>query len=377
MKQFKKLIACVLAATLVLGSTTVFFGAETEKETSKQVDLGGSGDWEGTVDKEVFKVNVPTQSVTSASAFDFILDPEGLIKTTTGAAHTTASGEAIDFVTYGSMYFRVSDTAYDVKSQVLTAENKSSVNVNITLQASVTVPTSNSSVTFVTDDAWTVSDKGLEIYLAVTEVSGDALGTEVAIADKAENVYSATVTSSLVAFDAYEVVYATDDQEYQYVINEDTAKTVSADTYSFCLTGACNTNADWSGYVKDADPTIAIVWKVEMEGVESTESEDDVADVPAAVTSINNGSLTATYSKSSGITIPYTLASGTEIDTIKVGSTTADKTIATLGGTLTTDNGNIVITGIWTSASAGATRVLTITFTDETPAVTINLTIGN
>ncbi len=29
MKQFKKLIACVLAATLVLGSTTVFFGAQT------------------------------------------------------------------------------------------------------------------------------------------------------------------------------------------------------------------------------------------------------------------------------------------------------------------------------------------------------------
>ena len=37
MKQFKKLIACVLAATLVLGSTTVVFGADNSQTGS----LGG------------------------------------------------------------------------------------------------------------------------------------------------------------------------------------------------------------------------------------------------------------------------------------------------------------------------------------------------
>lgn len=356
MKQFKKLIACVLAATLVLGSTTVFFGAE--KTTSTEVNLGGGGNFEGTVDTEIFNVKVPTVNVATNTAFDFILDPEGLIETTTGAAHKTASGDAIEFVTYGSMYFKVTDGKYDVKSQVLTAENKSSVDVNITLQASVTVPASNSAVTFVTDKAWTASDEGLEIYLAVaevTEVSGDTvtLGTETAIAN------TATVTSSLVKFNAYKTIYDTSTGKYQYVIDD--TLNVTADTYSFCLTGACNTEADWSDYDENANPTISIVWKVEMVGAEAK-----------VVTDINGGVYTADMSKSSGVTFNYTAADGVTITAIKGGAVGNAATDFMSYATIDATNKKVTIKGIWTSASGQ--RDLAFTFSDgTTKTITVTL----
>lgn len=356
MKQFKKLIACVLAATLVLGSTTVFFGAE--KTTSTEVNLGGGGNFEGTVDTEIFNVKVPTVNVATNTAFDFILDPEGLIETTSGAAHKT-SDSSVTFVTYGSMYFEVTDGKYDVKSQVLTAENKSSVDVNITLQASVTVPPSNSAVTFVTDKAWTASDEGLEIYLAVaevTEVSGDAvtLGTETAIAN------TATVTSSLVKFDAYKTIYDTSTGKYQYVIDD--TLNVTADTYSFCLTGACNTEADWSGYDETANPTISIVWKVEMVGAEV---EDIVSPTPTIVKreyTVPKADLTVALQLGTDDT------AATGISTVKLGA--AADSFATTNNltkcTLSSDKTSLTLplATLFSGATSGDVRYVQITFND-------------
>jgi hypothetical protein len=248
------------------------------------------------------------------------------------------------------MYFKVSDDAYDVKSQVLTAENKSSVEVNITLQASVTVPTTNSAVTFVTGNAWTSSDTGLEIYLAVAEVSGDAIVSEKAIAEKSGNTYATTVTSSLIAFNAYETVYNASNGKYEYVIATDAATRVSADTYSFCLTGACNSGADWSGYTKGADPVISIVWKVEMEGTEE------------ASTSFNNNVTTFNWSKTNGVSLNYTLSEGEEIVKLQVGpdgTTWARELVVNVDYTL--ENGKIILTKeVWKTIDLNQTRYLQI-----------------
>lgn len=365
MKQFKKLIACVLAATLVLGSTTVFFGAE--KKTSDEGSFGGNGNFEGSVDTEIFNVVVPVESVTSGSAFDFVLDPEGLINTTSGAAY-----DGVTFVTSGTMYFKVSDTQYDVKSQTLTAKNLSSTDVNITLDAKVTVPTSNAALTLAEDNVWETSDTALEVYFEIVEVSGGAVVTSAAIAtEESDNVYTGGLESTLASYaEAYEVIFNTTADAYEYVINEDL--NVEADTYEFYLTGACNTYADWSEYDKDYNPEISVVWKVEMVGVE-TDGEDDGEDETPVVTSINNGKTTADYSKSKGVTIPYTLAKGVSITGYKAG-----KDAASAGDVASyiTDNkdGTFTYSGLWTNLTNGQTRVLVIELSNDT-SVTITLTI--
>jgi len=360
MKQFKKLIACVMAATLVLGSTTVFFGAETEKVTSEEGSFGGNGNFEGSVDTEIFDVVVPVESVTSGSAFDFILDPEGLISTTSGAAYG-----GVTFVTNGSMYFKVSDTQYDVKSQTLTAQNLSSVEVNISLDATVTVPTTNAALGLAEDANWG-TDTALEIYLEVVEVSGDGttVVTSAAIAtEESDNVYTGRLESTLASYDAYEVVYNATEGAYEYVISDEPAEGVTADTYAFYLTGECNTNADWSQYEEGADPTISVVWKVEMVGADSDDED--------AVTAFNNGTYNVDYSKANGLTIPYTLAKGTTIKSVKIGSST---TTVAESNYVTIESAQIKLTGAWSSASTGQKRYLVITLSDDT-TITFNLTI--
>ena len=360
MKQFKKLIACVLAATLVLGSTTVVFGAD--KQTSTEVNLGGGGNFEGTVDREIFNVSVPTQSVASSTAFDFILDPEGLIQITSGDKY-----ENVEFATHGSMYFLVSTTKYDVNSQVLTAKNKSSVNVNITLQASVTVPPSNSAVTFATDSAWTESDKALEIYLAVAEVSGDAIiaGSEVAIANGSDNKYAAEVTASLYAFDAYEVVYNATTAKYEYVIDED--KVATADTYSFCLTGACNTHADWSSYDENANPEISVVWKVEMVGSEGGSEGGNTASPTPLIARTEYTSAKANLSVALQLGTGDTAATG--ISSIKTGNsaTTFGTTNYLSQCTLNSDKTTLTLPlgTFFSGAKDGDVRYVQVVFNDK------------
>jgi len=379
MKQFKKLIACVLAATLVLGSTTVFFGAETEKQTSDEGSFEGGGDFEGSVDTEVFNVVVPVEYATdtaSSSAFDFILDPEGLINTTSGAAHTGMTFPASG----GTMYFKVSGNAYDTKSQTLVAKNLSSTDVNITLDAKVTVPTSNAALTLAEDANWG-TDTALEIYLEIVEVSDDGISvaTSAAIATEATAttagaVYTGGLKSTLESYaDAYEVVY-TSGVGYEFKITTAAAVGVTADTYEFYITGACNTNADWSQYVEGEDPEISVVWKVEMVGAE-TETADPVTSVKGVAAVDNVITLAASYNKSTGVSLPYTVASGDiTILSVKFGTAATNVSTAIGSNNLSTANSTIKITGLWQGASSGDTRYVHVTFSDGTVAK-ITLTV--
>lgn len=341
MKQFKKLIACVLAATLVLGSTTVAWGAQSEK-----AEFNGSGEFEGTVNKEVFSVQVPTETV-SSDVFDFILDPEELIKTTSGSAY-----EGVTFGAYGTMYFKTGANKYDVNSQTLTAENKSSVDVNVTLQATVTAP--DTKVTYVTDNAWTVSDEGLEVYLAVEEMADQS---KTAIADKDGNNYTTTVTSSLTKYDIYKTIFNATKGAYEYVIDSAKESTTSPSTYAFRLTGECNKYADWSGYTREAKlGTIKIVWKVEMEGAESLNTTD-----------INGGDYKFDYSKKNGVTVPYTVANDSvTIESFMAGESAAEcKTNAQNFITLNDDN-TFTFKNAWTSLANDTVRYLQVKFSDDT-----------
>ena len=261
MKQFKKLIACVLAATLVLGSTTVVFGADNSQTGS----LGGGATLEGTVNREVFSVEAPTVAYlpdATGNVYNFILDPEGLIDITDGGKY----GNEIDFKATGSMYFQVSGNAYDVKSQEATVTNKSSVDVTVTLNATVTVPASNAAVTFDEDGVWAATDTSLGIYLAIDgkDVNNASVTGAAIVAN------GGAVTTDLASYGAYKVIAT--NGGYEYAIDESISAT--ADTYTFWLTGACNTNANWSGYDTTANPTVELVWTVKVKGAEGSEAGD-------------------------------------------------------------------------------------------------------
>ncbi|MBQ3558759.1 MAG: hypothetical protein IJA07_04515 [Agathobacter sp.] len=354
MKQFKKLIACVMAATLVLGSTTVFFGAETSKEGT----LGGEADFEGSVNTEVFNVVAPTVSATD-EVFDFILDPEGLIEITSGNAYSTDG--SVEFATYGSMYFKVTEDQYDVKSQALTVTNKSSVDVNITLNATVTVPATNASIALSEDANWAATDDALEIYLAVATVEDDEIATESAIATKSDNKYTGNVEAELASFNAYKVVYNATTETYDYVIDENVEATPA--TYSFCVTGACNSNADWSDYDNTGNPTISVVWTVEMEGAEVEEAE------PSATPLISTLEYT---SDKTDLVVDFELGldstAATGITSIKTGS--SQTSFATTNHltkcTVDTANGKLTLpmSTLFGGAEDGAVRYVQVIFND-------------
>lgn len=71
MKNYKKILAGVLATSMVLGNSAVVFADEGGQAK-------GSGKVEGQVKNEVFSVVLPTES-DYAGAFDYIIDPLQLI----------------------------------------------------------------------------------------------------------------------------------------------------------------------------------------------------------------------------------------------------------------------------------------------------------
>lgn len=366
MKQFKKLIACVLAATLVLGSTTVVFGAENSQSGS----LGGGATLEGTVNREVFSVEAPTVAYlpdATGNVYNFILDPEGLIDITNGDKY----GDDIDFKATGSMYFQVSGNAYDVKSQEATVTNKSSVDVTVTLNATVTVDTaSNAAVTFDEDGVWAATDTSLGIYLAIKgkDVNNASVTGAAIVAN------GGAVTTDLASYGAYKVIAT--NGGYEYAIDESISAT--ADTYTFWLTGACNTNANWSGYDTTANPTVELVWTVKVKGAEGSEGgSQGGTSAPGAVTSVNNGQA-FTWTKASGAALPYTLASGATITKIEIGpngTTWARELVVNTDYTLA--NGKInLATKLWQSVTAGESRYIKVTFSSGDPII-LKATITN
>lgn len=361
MKQFKKLIACVLAATLVLGSTTVFFGAE-----SQTGNLGGDAELEGTVNKEVFSVVAPTIAAT-ADVYDFKLDPEGLIETTSGNKYAT--GDVMTFVTYGSMYFKASADAYDVNSQKATITNKSSVDVTVTLNATVTVNTaSNAAITFDEDGVWAATDKSLGIYIGIKGEDKDAAPVTGAAIVANNGAFKGTVTTDLASYDAYSVQVS--NGNYVYAIDDTKVAATSAATYTFWLTGACNTNADWSDYDTDANPTIELVWTVNVKGAEGGSTPE--ANVKPSITPEE-----LNYDRTQNLQIPISLGSGNlkadSITSIKYG-TAADNCTTAIDCT-TTSTSVTFPSGKFGAASIGTVRYVLITFSDGTTD-TVKLTIS-
>ena len=79
--NYKKLLAASLTATMVLGNAVVAFAADQEGGST------GEGETQYVEENDVFDVVFPTTE-DNATTFNYLLDPAGLIKITSGDRYT-------------------------------------------------------------------------------------------------------------------------------------------------------------------------------------------------------------------------------------------------------------------------------------------------
>lgn len=254
-KGFRKAIASVLAVTMVLGSSIMSFAGDVtpSEGVSNNTTLTASGNFEGHVEKSVVNVTLPT---VSADNYNFIIDPEALIQQTDGKRYPNATFDP----TAKGVYFAngvnasTGKTEYGATSVMPDVINKSSVSVNVTM--SIELTDLNPSIKTVSESAVDVGTDA-NLWLAVTDgtTKEEVVGT------------TASMTKTIAGTAAnYVVSWNEADGEYQYVIKESVADSSWAKA-ALGLTGACNTNGDWSASSLSEGSTVEVTWKYEAVGV--------------------------------------------------------------------------------------------------------------
>lgn len=267
MRNYKKYLVAVLAMTMVAGSSVMAAAPGKDYVSSNNVtisdsnaangSIGGNGSVEGTASKDVFTVEVPTcmtENNTDFDGFAFVLDPEKLITATEASRYTTGSNAVAEkFVKDKTLYFinKTSKTIDDT-SDYIKVTNKSSIDVDIKLDAEVTGATDipMSAKKDFSEDTTT------SMYLALKDDGGEY--PIVKDTSNNKNTVSVTNTISAAPEEAYSVVET--NGKYEYTLKEGDW---SFDTYEFALTGASNNNADWSGLDASANnPNVVITWDI-------------------------------------------------------------------------------------------------------------------
>lgn len=350
LKNVKKVTAWMLSAALVFGVSSVA-SADSSGGT-------GNGELEGTVSTDVFSVKLPT--VTEGSEiFNFILDPEGLIDKT--SAEKYGGTTAATFEADATVFFKNADGNYTSKSDALTAYNLSSGDVDI----SVTAAISNASGISMKDTNDFTDDTDTTLYLALAE---DATGgAESAITNDANAELSSTINAA--PADAYEYSYS-DADGYTYALKNDiTSATDDADLdtagfskYTFYLTGACNTAADWSGLTA-ATPKVDVTWTIEnpyktTPGIAKTSYDYTAGSDLAIVASLGSGETAATGIKSVSF----------------AASETGAYSALTKGTQWSFSDSKLTLSGLFGAATSGAVRYIKVTF-DDAAATTVILTL--
>lgn len=239
MKNYKKILAAGLVVTMTMGSSVVAL-AEDAKGTGS-----GTGGLDVVEQSDVFNVVLPTDSGTT---FNYILDPTGVIAATNADKYGGAT-----FAENETLYFANAATteggsaSYSATSDAIKVTNKSTMDVDITVTASVKEA---KGITMAESSTFDADDTAAKIYLAIKD-SDDAN------ADKAVTTAGISLTSTIAALDdAYEIKYV--DGAY---VKELKADATGFEEYSFQLTGACNPKGEWTG-LKDTPPTVDVVWSV-------------------------------------------------------------------------------------------------------------------
>ena len=249
MRNWKRAMAVAMAATMVMGSSSLVLAEDMNTEGTGT----GTGSVEGSVSTDVFQVVVPTDAGT---AFNFTLDPEGLIAKTNEAAHGGGDKYQDDATVFFANTGADGNQTYSNTSDTITLTNKGTKLAKVTLNASMT---DIDDITMATSD--TFADDAVSLYLAVVDENDDSTAID---ADGEE----ITAVISAAPEGAYEYKYDSDNTAYAYELKGDLTG-ITFDEYSFKLTGACNSGADWSE-LTDAAPVVTVTWEVEAYEAQGT-----------------------------------------------------------------------------------------------------------
>lgn len=235
--NYKRILAVGLAASMVMGSSVVAFAAEGTGTGSGSLDVVEKSD--------VFQVELPTDSGTT---FNYILDPTGVIKETNAAKY-----EGTTFAENATVFFANAATteggatSYSATSDAIKAVNKSTMDVQIKVKASVAAA---SGITMSSTDTFDSADTTAGLYLALKD-------NDTNNADTAITTSGVELTSTIAALDdAYETKYV--DGKY---VKQLKADATGFEEYSFQLTGTCNPNGKWTG-LTETPPEVNVVWSI-------------------------------------------------------------------------------------------------------------------
>lgn len=368
----KRFLAVVLSSAMVLGSVVTASAGPVVDPNSKplgtQTTVTGQGDVTGLVNENIFNVVVPT-TVSEGSIFDYILDPQGLIEASGGAKYI--SGANLDGVkvsinetngfTASSLYFvnSANDAADPTKKKLTNTsdpyiiKNKSTMAVDISVNATLT---GGSGITVSTDKTFNGSkDKNTSMYMEILFGSANT-GKTISGANPAGTYMAKHTFESAKKF--YVKSVSTDGTaKYEIPSANEAANASQYPSYSFKLTGACNTDADWSNVTSPTAPQVDVVYYL-------TEHKD----VPAAP---SIATTTYTIQQNQPVNVNVDLGGG-DLAASGIAEITYLNS-SNVQTTLTTDkysfaDGTLTFTSTYINAlygSLSAPRVYTITFNDD------------
>lgn len=334
MKNFKRVAALAMAATMVVGSGFTAMAAETGgTPTPGTGGSTGTGSYEGYVEEtSVFTVDVPTDA-SATKGFNFFVDPNGLLAGTNYARISGAT--AADFESGASLFFERTPDAtatpavvkYGKDSEAITLTNKSSYAVNVEVSATV-AGADKINLGDVADDT---TDPTIQLAI----VSGEDTPTEAKITADGGKL-TGTIEGETTNF---KTKWNSTTNKYEYGLI-DTPDNAKWKTYSFHLTGACG--GTWTADQAEVEPTVTLTWKV-----------TDPKATPNVLT-LENGVLTARI----------------KIADFKSGSLKIGDTTAVLGSSAGSWGGEddavtFTFNSTWANAMKGKTCVATVVLQDD------------
>lgn len=230
MKTLKKKTLCV--AVSLFCAAQLFGGERACALESDELPAEEKGE-------EVVAVDLPTVNEDEESPFDFFIDPQGLLYSTGAAAHGGGTVEDDAHLLFHNR--NGEDYDFSRSSDRLSVTNRGTVPVIVTITARIT----DAGTLSISQDKEFAGEESCAIYLALADDDGN----EQPISKDGEVSLCARLEAAPEDADAY-------------------------DTYSFGLTGECNTHADWDG--AKVHPVIKITWKVEPVIAEDEDPEEEI-----------------------------------------------------------------------------------------------------
>ncbi len=269
-QKIAKLIALATAATMMLAPATAF-AADVTDTAGASGSIAGEGQLEGYVNKDAFRVVLPT-----VTDVNFTLDPQGLLNKSDSTKYALGAG-AVYFTNAATV--SGNSATYSAKSDEIKFLNKSSYDVDVEL--SVTLDTGD--IALVAKDAVaTVSSPSLNLQLIPVDTDGTE-GTAVDITDTAYTVPTPATVAKVAEVDGSTVtkgytisssnapvegaVKSPNGYYYTYSLTDDFTD-ADAKGVGYKLTGSCDTKTDWSKIDKTS-VNATIAWTIAKSGAPS------------------------------------------------------------------------------------------------------------